>query len=228
MIMHEAGVAFASASTAHTRLESRAERRADAMVHVIGVTCGLVACVALAMVASPSAGFAVLVSLTVYAAGLMAMLGCSAVSNIAGHDPRRAFWRRLDHAAIFMMIAGTYTPFAAIAIGGTWGTGLLVFVWTVALAGMVLKLLHPGWLETLSIAAYLLLGWTVLVAIDRLIAAVSLRALVLLVAGGILYTVGVMFYRWDGLPYNRAIWHGFVLAAAACQYVAVLDVVTSS
>ena len=228
MIMHEAGVAFASASTAHTRLESRAERRADALVHVVGVTLGIAACLALAIVASPNAGLAVLVSLAVYAAGLMAMLGCSAVYNIAGHDPRRAFWRRLDHAAIFMMIAGTYTPFAAIAIGGTWGTGLLVFVWTVALAGMVLKLLHPGWLETLSIAAYLLLGWTVLVAIDRLIAAVSLRALVLLVAGGILYTVGVMFYRWDGLPYNRAIWHGFVLAAAACQYVAVLDVVTSS
>jgi hemolysin III len=226
--MHEAGVAFSRASTADTRLESRAERRADALVHVVGVTLGIAACLGLAIVTSPNAGFVVLVSLAVYAAGLMAMLGCSAVSNIAGHDPRRAFWRRLDHAAIFMMIAGTYTPFAAIAIGGTWGTGLLVFVWTVALAGMVLKLLHPGWLETLSIAAYLLLGWTVLVAIDRLIAAVSPRALVLLVAGGILYTVGVMFYRWDGLPYNTAIWHGFVLAAAACQYVAVLDVVTSS
>lgn len=227
MIMHEAGVAFSRASTEDTRLESRAERRADALVHVVGVTLGIAACLALSIVASPNAGFAVLVSLAVYAAGLMAMLGCSAISN-TGHDPRRAFWRRLDHAAIFMMIAGTYTPFAAIAIGGTWGTGLLVFVWTVALAGMALKLLHPGWLETLSIAAYLLLGWTVLVAIDRLIAAVSPRALVLLVAGGILYTVGVTFYRWDGLPYNRAIWHGFVLAAAACQYIAVLDVVTSS
>ena len=228
MIMHEAGVAFAGLPRRISRLENRAERRADALVHVVGVTLGIAACLALAIVASPNAGLAVLVSLAVYAAGLMAMLGCSAVYNIAGHDPRRAFWRRLDHAAIFVMIAGTYTPFAAIAIGGTWGTGLLVFVWTVALAGMVLKLLHPGWLETLSIAAYLLLGWTVLVAIDRLIAAVSLRALVLLVAGGILYSVGIIFYRWDGLPYNRAIWHGFVLAAAACQYVAVLDVVTSS
>ncbi len=192
------------------------------------MTLGIAACLTLAIVAPPSAEFPVLVSLAVYGAGLLAMLGCSAVHNIAGHDPARAFWRRLDHAAIFMMIAGTYTPFAAIAIGGPLGLGLLVFVWTVALAGMALKLLHPGWLETLSIAAYLLLGWTVLVAIDRLIAAVSLRTLVLLVAGGLLYSVGVMFYRWDGLPYNRAIWHGFVLIAAACQYVAVLDVITSS
>jgi Haemolysin-III related len=119
--MHEAGVAFASASTAHTRLESRAERRADAMVHVIGVTCGLVACLALAMVAS-GADVAILVSLVIYGAGLLAMLGCSALCNTAKPGPLKELWRRLDHAAIFVMIAGTYTPFAAIAIGGGWGT----------------------------------------------------------------------------------------------------------
>jgi hemolysin III len=125
------------------------------------------------------------------------------------------------------MIAGTYTPFLTIAIAGGWGVGLLIFVWTVAAAGVVLKLLHPGWLETLSIAAYLLLGWTILVAIDRLIAALSLPALILLAAGGILYSVGVLFYQWDRLPYQRAIWHGFVLAAAACHYFAILDVLAS-
>ena len=226
MIMQETGVGDASAAVPHPRLESLSERRADALVHVVGVTLGIAACVALAIMALPDAGLAVLASLAVYGAGLLAMLGCSAVYNIGGHGPRKALWRRLDHAAIFVMIAGTYTPFAAIAIGGTWGTGLLVFVWTVAAAGMALKLLHPGRLKTLSIAAYLLLGWSILVAIDPLIAAVSLPALVLLVAGGILYSVGVLFYRWDGLSYNRAIWHGFVLAAAACQYAAVLDVIT--
>ena len=88
----------------------------------------------------------------------------------------------------------------------------------------MLKLLDPGRFETLSIAAYLSLGWTILVAINPLIAAVSLRALVLLAAGGILYSVGVLFYRWDRLPYQRAIWHGFVLTAAACHYFAILDV----
>ena len=145
---------------------------------------------------------AVLVSLAVYGAGLLAMLGCSALYNTARPGPRKELWRRLDHAAIFVMIAGTYTPFAAIAIGGAWGTGLLVFVWTVAAAGVVLKLLDPGRFETLSIAAYLLLGWTILVAIDPLIAAVSLRAFVLLAAGGILYSAGILFYRWDRLPYQ--------------------------
>jgi hemolysin III len=194
------------------------------MVHVVGLICGLAACTTLAIVALPVEDPIVLLSLAVYVVGLLAMLGCSALYNIAGDGPRKALWRRLDHAAIFVMIAGTYTPFASIAIGGVWGTGLLVFVWTVAGAGVVLKLLDPGRFETLSIAAYLSLGWTILVAIDHLIAAVSLRAFVLLAAGGILYSVGVVFYRWHRLPYQRAIWHGFVLTAAACQYFAILDV----
>ena len=227
MIMPETGVGNASASAPHPPLESRSEWRVDAMVHVVGVTFGLAACVTLAIVALPGAGSAELVSLAVYGAGLLAMLGCSALYNIGGDGPRKAFWRRLDHAAIFVMIAGTYTPFLAIAIGGAWGTGLLVFVWTVAAAGVVLKLLHLERLETLSIAAYLLLGWTILVAIDRLIAAVSLPALILLVGGGILYSIGVLFYQWDRLPYQKAIWHGFVLAAAACHYFAILEVLAS-
>jgi hemolysin III len=166
-------------------------------------------------------------TVVVYGAGLLAMLGCSALSNTTAPGPFKALWRRLDHAAIFVMIAGTYTPFAAVAIGGSWGTGLLVFVWSVAVAGVALKLFHPERIEALSTAAYLLLGWTILVAIDRLIAAVSLPALVLLASGGILYSVGVLFYRWRRLPYRRAIWHSFVLTGAACHYFAILDVVVT-
>jgi hemolysin III len=216
-----------SAGSPCPRLESNSECRIDAMVHVVGVTFGLAACAILAIVVWPNEDAAVRLSLAVYGAGLLAMLGCSALYNLAGDGPRKALWRRLDHAAIFVMIAGTYTPFLAITIGGAWGTGLLVFVWTVAAVGVVLKLLHPGRLETVSIAAYLLLGWTVLVAIDRLITAVSLRAFVPLTAGGILDSVGVLFYRWHRLPYQRAIWHGFVLTAATCQYFAILDVLAS-
>jgi hemolysin III len=224
MTMPETGVAHASAAVPDRRLESNSEWRVDAMVHGAGLIFGLAACAILAIVVWPTKDAAVLLSLAVYGTALLAMLGCSALYNIAGDGPRKALWRRLDHAAIFVMIAGTYTPFLVIAIGGAWGTGLLVFVWTVAAVGVVLKLLDPGRFETLSIAAYLSLGWTILVAIDHLIAAVSLRALVLLAAGGILYSVGVLFYRWHRLPYQKAIWHGFVLTAAACQYFAILEV----
>jgi hemolysin III len=227
MTLQQIGAGNSSAFVPDARLQSRSEWRVDAIVHVVGLTLGLAASVALAMVALPREASSVLVSLAVYGAGLLAMLGCSALNNIGGDGPRKAFWRRLDHAAIFVMIAGTYTPFLVIAIGGAWGTGLLVFVWTVAAAGVVLKLLHPGWLETLSIAAYLLLGWTILVAIDRLIAAVSLPALILLAAGGSLYSIGVLFCQWDRLPYQKAIWHGFVLTAAACHYFAILDILAA-
>jgi hemolysin III len=209
----------------YPRPKSRSEWRADMVVHLVGVTLGVAACAVLGVAAWPKEDAATRLSLAVYGIGLLGMLGCSALYNIAGDGPRRARWRRLDHAAIFVMIAGTYTPFLAIAIGGGWGTGLLIFVWTSAAAGVMLKVLRPGWLEALSIAAYLLLGWTILVATDRLIAVISLRAFVLLAAGGILYTIGVLFYQWDRLPYQKAIWHGFVLAAATCHYFAVLDVV---
>jgi hemolysin III len=168
-----------------------------------------------------------LASLGLYAVGLLAMLICLAFYNLALYDmiplsSRTGVLRRLDHAAIFVMIAGTYSPFALVAIGGRWGLGLFAFVWFVATCGVVLKLLSPDRLERLSIGLYLLLGWSVLAALDPLFGAVSLPGIVLLAAGGVLYTVGVAFPLWQRLPYHTAIWHALVLAAAACHYAAVL------
>jgi hemolysin III len=120
------------------------------------------------------------------------------------------------------MIAGTYTPFSLVVIGGSWGWGLLAFVWTAALAGMALKLLCPHRFERLSILVYLLMGWSILVAIEPLLAGISRTGLVLLVTGGVLYSIGVVFHMWNRLPFQNAIWHGFVLAAAACHYAAIM------
>src|SRR5918997_1573897 len=128
-------------STADARFPSYspAERRADALVHALGLALGTAGCVALAVVALPRADDPLLVAaLGLYAAGLLAMLACSALYNLAGEaaPARKRLFRRLDHAAIFLMIAGTYTPFALVAIGGAWGAGLLGFVWAVAAAGV--------------------------------------------------------------------------------------------
>lgn len=202
--------------------DNRSERIADAIVHAIGVTLGLFACIALVVATPRNAGLPLLVSLGCYASGLVAMLSCSALYNTSSNDARRGLFRRLDHAAIFVMIAGTYTPFLLIAIGGTWGAGLLVFVWAVAAGGVVLKLLDPERFQPLSVAVYLLLGWTIVVAHDPLLAAVSLPGLVLLATGGLLYSVGVVFHLWTRLPYHRAIWHAFVLTGASVHYAAVL------
>ena len=200
----------------------RAERIADSIVHVVGIASGVTACVALGIMALPSAGYRLAVSVSLYAAGMMAMLWCSALYNMASDGAVKRRLRRLDHAAIFVMIAGTYTPFALQIIGGGWGLGVLAFVWTVALSGVALKLLLPHRFERLSIVMYLLLGWSVLVALEPLLAGISMAGFVLLLAGGLLYSLGVVFHLWSRLPFQNAIWHALVLAAAGCHYAAIL------
>jgi hemolysin III len=201
---------------------SRPERIADAVVHGLGLTFGLAAFVSLAIIVLPSGDILLWLALGLYGAGLLAMLGCSALYNLAGPGRWKAVLRRLDHAAIFVMIAGTYTPFMLIAVGGAWGLGLLAFVWSVALCGAMLKLFWPSRLDRLSVAAYLLLGWSVVVALGPLFGALSAAGLVLLGTGGLLYSLGVAFHLWHRLPYQNAVWHAFVLAAAACHFSAVL------
>jgi hemolysin III len=173
-------------------------------------------------VAAPQGRLTLTLSLLVYSFGLLAMLICSAVYNGSSASPRKNLLRRLDHAAIFLMIAGTYTPFLAVKMDGGWGRWLLLYVWAVAGVGVMLKLLWVNRFERLSVVLYLFLGWTILVAIDALFMATSFPAIVLLGTGGILYSVGVLFHLWEQLAYQQPIWHGCVAAAAACHYAAVL------
>ena len=198
-----------------------AERRADAAVHAIGLASGLVACVVLG-VRTRAHDLGTIAALAIYAGGLMAMLACSALYNLTEDGPRKRLYRRLDHAAIFLMIAGTYTPFALVALGGAWGVALLAVVWVAAAVGITVELLDLRRHDGLSVAAYLLLGWTVLPALGPLSAVMSSTGLVLLAAGGVLYSVGAAFHVWTSLRYQNVVWHGFVLAAAGCHYTAVL------
>ncbi len=201
---------------------SRAELLADAVVHLLGLGFALAACITLAVFVILSPDLPRGLSLGIYGFGLLAMLACSALYNLTTQARLKALFRRFDHAAIFVMIAGTYTPFSLIVIGGGWGVALLGFVWSVALTGVFLKLRYPLRFEKLSVAAYLLLGWVIVAAFDPLVSGASLAALILLVVGGALYSLGVIFHLWERLPYQNAIWHVFVLAAAACHYAAIL------
>ena len=146
----------------------RGERVVDGWVNAIGLAAGVVGFAILIGAAAPESGFALKASLVVYGGALVAMLGCSALYNARCESPRRDPFRRLDHAAIFVMIAATYTPFLAIKIGGLWGMGLLVYVWAVAGAGVAMKLLWLRRFERFSVVLYLFLGWTIVVAIDPL------------------------------------------------------------
>ncbi|MFO7476849.1 MAG: hemolysin III family protein [Methyloceanibacter sp.] len=200
------------------------ERVADGCIHILGVTASLVALGALLTIGVQSETTLWAVSLTIYGLALVATFSFSAGYNLVVRPTLKEVLRRFDHAAIFLMIAGTYTPFILIKMNTPWGLGLLAVVWTMAGIGIAIKLLAPRLLEGLSTALYLVQGWAVIAAWEPLMTALPGKALTLLMLGGVLYTVGVVFHLWERLPYQNAIWHGFVLSAAACHFVAVIFV----
>jgi hemolysin III len=130
--------------------------------------------------------------------------------------------RRLDHAAIYLLIAGTYTPFMLISLRGPWGWSLLGVVWTIAVGGVAGKLLMPHKMAKFSTPLYLLMGWIAIIAARPLLASVEPGGLLLLLAGGLAYSGGVVFYALDRMPYNHMVWHLFVLAGSALHFCAIL------
>ena len=206
-----------------TRVHAVPELVADGCVHVVGVIAGLVGAVALVALAAGLVGAIEMGSVVIYSCGLLAMLGFSATYNMV--PPSRIKWllRRADHSAIYVMIAGTYTPFMTQMKDTALAAGLSATVWLGALAGVALKLSLPGRYDRAAIAIYLALGWSVVIVIEPLAESLPQAALWLLTCGGILYSAGVVFHVWESLPFQNAIWHSFVLAAASCHYVAILD-----
>lgn len=204
---------------------SSGERRVDAFIHALGVSASVAGGLVLMVMAVSALPALSVASLAVYSTGMLAVFGFSAAYHLVTWPQAKAILRRFDHAAIYLAIAATYTPFAAAKMGGAAGYGLLALVWSVAVFGIVMKLYFPERLVRTSYALYLVQGWAVVLALGPLAAAVSDRVLVLLGIGGVLYTAGIVFHLWKGLKYHNAVWHGFVLAAAGCHYAAVVNAV---
>jgi len=203
------------------------ERIADGCIHVIGVTASIVALTALLIMGVQAQATLWIVAVSIYGLALVAMFTCSAGYNFIVRPKVKAVFRRLDHAAIFLLIAGTYTPFALMKMDAKWGFTLLAVVWSMAAVGIAIKLFAPRYLDGVTTGLYLVQGWAVVVAWHPLVSAVPERVAFLLMLGGILYTVGVLFHLWERLPFQNAIWHGFVLAAASVHFAAVVDIVGS-
>jgi hemolysin III len=200
----------------------KSEEVADRYVHICGVASGIGAATTLVALAASRHDRLLTLAIALYALGLIAMLLCSALYNMTRPSARKERLRRLDRAAIFVMIAGTYTPFLLSRIGGAWGVGMFVFVSLTAGLGATVAVALPRRFERLQLAGYLTLAWSVVVIPGPLAAAVAPAAILLLLLGGLLYTLGVVFHLWRRLSYHNAIWHGFVLVAAGCHYAAVL------
>ncbi len=197
-----------------------AAKCADLVVHVMGLTLALVGGVVLLVLAVLNGAISQVVGVSIYAAGVLAMLAFSTAYNFATPRYRPAL-RRLDHAGIFLMIAGSYTPFT-LTLPGAWAAGMTAAVWTVAGVGAICKLLLVGIDRKLWVGVYLALGWLIVVALKPMIDTLAWYALALLVTGGVLYSTGVIFYVNKQLKFARAIWHGHVVAGAAAHWCAVL------
>ncbi len=204
----------------------RREALADRCVHAIGLTIGAIGSITLMTLAARRDDTRVAVATAVYAIGLIAMLGCSALYNSAPPSGRKELLRRFDHAAIFLMIAGTYTPFALVRLDGATGFAMLIFVWSVAACGVFLKLIYPRRLEGVSVALYLALGWSGLAAFDAIAATLMRSTTALLVGGGVFYSGGVAFHLLRRLPFHNVAWHGCVVAGASCHFAAIAQEVT--
>ena len=202
---------------------TRAERLADLVVHIVGLALALFGG-GMALGLAVSHGLLGRVAaISVYALGFIAMLAFSAAYNFA-KPSWQPFLRRLDHSGIFLMIAASYTPFTTQLLHGAWSWAMSVAVWTLAGLGIVGSLFFPGLAKArwLWVTLYLALGWVVVIAIKPMIHDVPLAALILLAAGGVVYSIGTIFYMMKRLKFRLAIWHGHVLAGAGVHYAAIL------
>lgn len=203
------------------QIYSRAEQLSDAAVHVTGVVAALAAVpVLLRLVALWSPDRLVLTAAAIYGASLIAMLCCSAFYHMAPMPEWKDALRRVDQSAIYLKIAGTYTAFAVLS--GSHAGPLLAGLWAAALTGALLIVFSPGRLRWLSLALYLGMGWAGAVAGGSMLAALTPGTYALVLAGGSLYTLGLVFFLWERLPFHNTIWHVFVLGASAVLYAALV------
>jgi hemolysin III len=205
----------------HSRY-SVTEEIVHALTHGVGALLSLVGLAMLVAIAVRAGGLDRILAAGVFGLTLVTMFGVSTAYHAVPARRLKRWLRVMDHSAVYLLIAGTYTPFSVISLRGPWGWSLLAVIWSLALAGIMLKLRPVARVPGLSVVLYVAMGWLGVVAARPLFESVPPGGLVLLLLGGVTYTTGVLFFVWRRLPFNHAIWHLFVLAGSAFHFLAVL------
>lgn len=200
---------------------SPAEEVASSVSHALGIVLAIAGLAVLAAFAALHGGAWRIVSVSIYGTTLILLFTASTLYHAVQSPRVKPVLRLLDHAAIYLLIAGTYTPVTLISLRGPWGWSLFAIVWTLAIIGIALELRHVR-NRVVAALLYLGMGWVGIIAIKPMIASVEPAGLWLLLAGGLCYTFGVPFYLWKRLPYNHALWHLFVLAGSVLQFFSIL------
>ncbi len=208
--------------TSTISLRARREELASALTHGLGAAAALAAGAVLITLAALYGNGWQLVASIVFGVSLLLLYVASTLYHSISHPVAKGRLKVFDHCAIYLLIAGTYTPFTLIGLRGTVGWSLFAAIWTLALAGVVFKLFYTGRFRGLSTAIYIAMGWLVILAIGPVAAALDGWTLGWIIAGGVFYTLGTFFYMRDTIPYAHAIWHLFCIGGSVCHYVAVL------
>jgi hemolysin III len=198
------------------------EEIANSITHGTGILLAIVGLAVLTAFAAVNGNAWHVVASSIFGGALILCYTTSTLYHSIQIERVKHVLRALDHSAIFLLIAGTYTPFTLISLHGTWGWSLFGVVWGLAVVGIALRLLLNGRWHGLVVGLYVAMGWTMVVAAKPLIANLAPGGVALLAGGGLVYTAGVVFYKWRRLPYHHAIWHGFVLLGSALHFFAVL------
>lgn len=201
------------------------EEIANSLTHGVGVPLSLAGWVALVVTAAREGDVWQVTSTAVFGATLVLLYSASTLYHVLRGEQRKVLLRKFDHAAIFLLIAGTYTPFVLVSLRGAWGWSLFGIVWGLAVVGVTLKFWFAGRFRLASTLIYLGMGWLVLIALKPLLAALPRAGFIWLLAGGACYSLGTVFYLWKRLAYHHAVWHLWVLAGSLCHWIAVFGYV---
>ncbi|MCP4130437.1 MAG: hemolysin III family protein [bacterium] len=198
------------------------EEIANSITHGFGALLSIAGLSILVVLASLKGDVWRVVSFSIYGATLIILYLSSAFYHMFSNQKVKEIFHIFDHSAIFLLIAGTYTPFTLVTLRGAWGWSIFGVIWGIAIAGIIFKAFYTGRFDYISTILYVVMGWIVIIAIKPIVANLSAGGLVWLFIGGGCYTLGVIFYIWEKLPFNHAVWHLFVLAGSISHFFAIL------
>lgn len=198
------------------------EEIANSITHGIGAALSVAGLTLLVVLAAIYGDVWRVVSFSIYGSSLVLLYLASTLYHSIQYPKVKRVLRIFDHSAIYLLIAGTYTPFTLVSMRGPWGWTLFGVVWGLALLGIAFKTVFIGRYEKVATVAYVLMGWLVVAAFKEMLVTIPTGGVIWLLAGGVVYTLGVLFYAWHKLPYNHAIWHLFVLGGSICHFFAIL------
>lgn len=197
------------------------EEIANTLTHGFGLFLSIIGLIVLVYLAAFYGDIWHILSSVVYGLSLIVLYAASTFYHGSSTPERKKILQLIDHCCIYLLIAGTYTPFTLIALRGTFGTSLFILVWTFALIGIALKIFFHNRIPAASVVSYLVMGWIGIFAVQPLFEKLGWMPLILIVAGGLIYTLGTIFYGWKTLKHHHAVWHLFVLGGSICHFLAI-------